>query len=553
MLPLARFKARTPKIRLLICVISSALGITAALPASSQPSWTGATNTASTATLLSRRFPSWFEANYLSSLKAPLQEAPLPVPPAPVVQQFEPFPDASGTFALYQPLGSTPTATNAFFQPLGTNGRACVTCHVPASSMGLSVANAQTRFKVSGGRDPLFAPVDGATCPSNVQAARMATSLPYYLLLNKGLFRIPLAVPAGAEYTLTVVSDPWGCNTDPRYNQVTNPITGITSQIVSVYRRPPMAANLNFKVITAANTGGFAAVDPLDFSIPLLSDPATGLLENGNIMWDGREATLESQAVDATLSHAQAQQAPTAVQVAQIVAFETGIYGAQVSDRVAGDLTRNGPLGGPINLSAAQPGLFATSGAEVVSAFDAWNPTATAESARRASIYRGEQIFNSRAFSVTNVAGFNNAAFVGNLSPQEHCSTCHGQIGGTTDPLPMAQHAIGIGGDQPLFGGPRPATDLPMFRLACKSGVQTPFNGSVVTTNDPGRALITGKCADVGRMTVPQLRGLAARAPYFSDGSAAGLLEMVAFYNRRFQIGLTAQDQADLVAFLNSL
>ena len=36
-----------------------------------------------------------------------------------------------------------------------------------------------------------------------------------------------------------------------------------------------------------------------------------------------------------------------------------------------------------------------------------------------------------------------------------------------------------------------------------------------------------------------QLRGLSARAPYFSNGSAASLREMVDFYDRRFNIGFT--------------
>ena len=42
-------------------------------------------------------------------------------------------------------------------------------------------------------------------------------------------------------------------------------------------------------------------------------------------------------------------------------------------------------------------------------------------------------------------------------------------------------------------------------------------------TNDPGKAIISGKCADTGKFTVPQLRALAPRAPFFSDGSAATL------------------------------
>jgi hypothetical protein len=51
----------------------------------------------------------------------------------------------------------------------------------------------------------------------------------------------------------------------------------------------------------------------------------------------------------------------------------------------------------------------------------------------------------------------------------------------------------------------------------------------------------------------PILRGLAARAPYFQNGSADSLDQVVGFYNQRFQMGLTANEMADLVVFLASL
>jgi cytochrome c peroxidase len=65
--------------------------------------------------------------------------------------------------------------------------------------------------------------------------------------------------------------------------------------------------------------------------------------------------------------------------------------------------------------------------------------------------------------------------------------------------------------------------------------------------------MITGKCKDIGRFKGPILRGLASRAPYFHNGSAATLLEVVNFYDERFLIGLTHQQKTDLVNFLNAL
>ena len=59
--------------------------------------------------------------------------------------------------------------------------------------------------------------------------------------------------------------------------------------------------------------------------------------------------------------------------------------------------------------------------------------------------------------------------------------------------------------------------------------------------------------SDLNRVKGPILRGLAARAPYFHNGAAASLLEVVNFYNERFQMGLTSVQKLELVAFLNSL
>ena len=88
---------------------------------------------------------------------------------------------------------------------------------------------------------------------------------------------------------------------------------------------------------------------------------------------------------------------------------------------------------------------------------------------------------------------------------------------------------------------------LPVYTL------RNPITGDTVQTTDPGRALITGKWRDVNRFKGPILRGLAARAPYFHNGSAATLADVVDFYDTRFAMHLTAQEKADLVAFLRSL
>ena len=51
---------------------------------------------------------------------------------------------------------------------------------------------------------------------------------------------------------------------------------------------------------------------------------------------------------------------------------------------------------------------------------------------------------------------------------------------------------------------PAAAADMRIFEFDCTAHPH-PFYGNKVVTNDPGKGLITGKCADLGKTTVPQL------------------------------------------------
>ena len=237
-----------------------------------------------------------------------------------IIPRFELDPDASGAIATFQPGGATFPANNAFFQDLGTNNRTCFTCHQPQTGWGVSAASVAQRFATSLGTDPIFRVVDGATCPSDDVSSFVAKRRAYSLLIDKGLIRIGLPVPATAQFEVTSVADPYDCNT--------NPVTGLTSPTagtVSIYRRPLPSTNLGFL---------------------------------STIMWDGREPSFASQATDATLGHAQAAQAPTAAQVADIVAFESGIFTAQEIDQKAGVLHGDGAMGGPVTLSLQLAAFF---------------------------------------------------------------------------------------------------------------------------------------------------------------------------------------------------
>jgi hypothetical protein len=499
-------------------------------------------------------WPRWFPPvlNQALSIPAPGM-TPVPggtKPPATIPQSETDF-DPTGLLGTYNQPGPTSTATNAFFLPLGTNGRTCFSCHQPVNGMGLSTAHLQTLFLTSFDKDPVFAAVDGANCPDKPHD--------HSLLLSKGVFRIFLPVRADADYTISVVSDPTGCNTNPTYAQGVDPTTGQPTRIVSVYRRPFVSTNLKFVTTLASGT-----TDPIDGS-PLPVDPVTGKTSSGNIMWDGREISLRTQAINATLSHAQATTPPTATQVQQMVDFENGLYSAQLYDNLAGNLSANGGAGGPLNVFNL-PLPTARPPAQAFTLYNAWNTTLGLgiSAARRESIYRGMALFNTPRFAITNVAGIDNIP-LNPPAPQPtlqvvigkpnggSCSTCHSVLNDGSDTFPAAQHDIGVGGTSTAFNGPAPSPDLPIFEVTCKSGSTTPYHGTSVRTNDLGMGLISGKCADIGRLTVPPLRGLASRAPYFSDGSAQTLDDVVNFYNKRFKIGLTAQEHADLVNFLNAL
>jgi cytochrome c peroxidase len=515
--------------------------------------------------------PPYLKETWRSALSAPMPLGATSGIIPPVLPQSFADPDPLGTIGSYQLNGPTRTGRNAFFQPLGTNGRSCGSCHVPAQGMGVSAEALRERFNSVGPTDPVFAPVDGANCPSAVtrsltSAAPMGRLLgeggygvgdprPYSLVLSRGVFRIFLPLPANAEYTLAVVRDSAGCNLDPKYNRTVDEHGGATP-IVSVYRRPKVSTNLRFMTTTLANTDPDAfAFDPYSGE-PLPTD-VNGVVESGNIMWDGREPTLESQAINATLAHAQALAAPSSSQIQQIVDFETQFFSAQETLARGGSVTDLGALGGPEYLSATPAaGTNAVTDPNYVpmTLFDAWGANSGTSQADRVrqSIYRGEQIFNLRPFTISNVPGFNDVPPVNN-SFLGGCAFCHSQANAGTDVLPRSQQDIGTTGTSHVFGGTPPANDLPVFELSCHGGASTPYLGRVVRTNDPGLALITGKCADIGKVTVPALRGLAARAPYFHDGSAATLMDVVNFYDRRFSIGLSAQDKADLVNFLNAL
>jgi cytochrome c peroxidase len=444
----------------------------------------------------------------------------------PVIPGFEIDADPFGLIATLQPSGATQTSQNAFFANLGTNERTCFSCHQPQNGWTVSAASVQARFYASQGADPIFRLVDGATCPNDDVSTINAKRKAYHLLLEKGLIRIGLQVPATAEYRIVSVKDPYGCNT--------NPLTGLTSSgsgspttgVVSVYRRPLPSTNLGFLT---------------------------------TFMWDGREPSLASQAADATLIHAQANAAPTAAQQQQMVAFESGIFTAEIEDNNAKNLTARGSKGGPETLANLLPSFLPgvndplNGGPFTSQIFDLYQACSDLNgggpvNAARESIARGEALFNNTQITITDVAGLNDIP--GLKTVAGFCGTCHDtpDVGNHSVKLPLN---IGIANGGRNNNNPGlDIDDLPVFNMSCVSG---PNAGNTYVVTDPGRALISGLCADIGKVKGPILRGLPGRAPYFHNGSAATLLDVVNFYVQRFNLNFTDADKADLVAFLQAL
>ena len=444
-----------------------------------------------------------------------------------------PFHDQSGVVETNSANGSF-NENGPFFQSLGTNGRACATCHRAENGMGLSAARAEQIFEATGGHDPLFSTVDGAVCP----AATPGHPLDFSLLRHNGLLRIAIQLPANPQFTISAVSDPYGCAL------VTDPSTGL--QIASVYRRPLPASNLRF--LTSVMFDGRETVAPLN-------DPQTFA---ANLLTD-----LKHQALDATLGHAQATTAPSDAQQTQMAEFELALNSAQAVETSVGRLDSEGALGGPRFLATVPffPAINDALGADPTGA--AFNPNVftlyskwlDSGDPHRRSVARGEEIFNNHPLTITSVRGLNDALNQPSISGT--CTTCH-------DTPNVGDHSVGL----PLeIGTSRTANfetnpviqaavsrlsmpSLPVFQLVCNAG---PDSGEVVYTSDPAKALLTGLCTDIGRGKGMLLRGLAARAPYFHNGSAATLEEVVEFYNTRFQMNLSEQEKRDLVNFLKTL
>ncbi len=414
---------------------------------------------------------------------------------------------------------------NPFFQSLGTNGRSCSSCHVPEAGMTVTPEVVQRRFRDTAGLDPIFRAVDGSSSPNADLGTRAARREAFSLLLDRGLIRVGIGIPEVTEFDLVAVDDPYGY---------------ASAKELSLFRRPLPSSNLRFL---------------------------------STVMWDGRETfkdpslpsgfaslhfDLADQSNAATKAHAQGTTPLTDGQREEILAFEMQLFTTQARDRQAGALDVRGAQGGPEAL-VDQEFYFGINDAlggdptgrqfdpTAMTLYDAWAGLTSHNhdedlASARAAIARGQDIFNHKKISIREVSGLNDDLKMDDISGT--CTTCHDapNAGDHSVPAPLR-----IGTDRPDPVGGLDVSRLPVYTL------QNRATGATMRTTDPGRALITGKWKDIGRFKGPVLRGVAARAPYFHNGSAATLEDVIAFYDTRFAIGLTDEEKADLLAFLAAL
>ena len=358
----------------------------------------------------------------------------------------------------------------------------------------------------------------------------------YSLLLNKGLIRVQLPVPATAQFEVIAVEDPYGNSTGQPL-----PLTQI-----SVFRRPLPATNLKF-------LGAIGAAAPPS----AVATPA--------IMWDGREIQanpfigLMNQANNATLTHAEAGASLSAVVLTSIVDFALSLFTAQETEDAAGSVSIGGANGGALLLSTV-PFTVAENRApnpirtDVFHMFDAW----AGQVEERDAIARGQALFNTRVginpLSATCASNVPNDCAPGAQPGAQAmtCTRCHStfETGGQDSGAfgNSIGNSIGHFTSGGLAGEFR-TPDLPLYTLRQKAAPN-----AIRKTTDPGRALITGVWADVNKFKAPSLRGLAGHAPYFHNGSAATLEDVIDAYQAAgFQFNFTPQERADIVKFLKSL
>ncbi len=242
--------------------------------------------------------------------------------------------------------------------------------------------------------------------------------------------------------------------------------------------------------------------------------------------WDGREPTLEAQAVQPLINpieHGFADHPAVVAHLRGLADYPPHFAKAFGSDEIT--IERVGQA-----LASFERTLLSLEAP--IDRFLAGDAGAISESARR-----GWELYNGKA----------------------RCNTCHGRI----DVIPLFTddlfHNLGVGTQRIDFDS-----------VARKAAAAVDAGRSIdalalgdAAASELGRFLVTREPKDLGAFKTPQLRNVARTAPYMHDGSEATLESVIAFYDRGGNdnpyldggmrpLGLSDQEKADLVALIQS-
>jgi len=286
-----------------------------------------------------------------------------------------------------------------------------------------------------------------------------------------------------------------------------------------VFRRGGVPrANSEWELIAVDDPHGYASLTRLVHwrrAMPTINfalGSATINWDGGNSVGTDVHAGLINQATRNVTGGQQGTPAPPEV-IADIVSFEESLFTAQLIVPGVGRLDSDGARGGAEALSVMP---------KVAGRFDLFDAWAGDENPRRAQIARGQELFNN-----TNAGG-------------RSCSSCHNSANNGTNINNLLF-------DIRTASAEARTPDLPLYTFRNRT------TGATRQLTDAGWGNITGLWNDLGRFKTPTIRALAARAPYFHNGTAATLGDVVRHYEIHFGFVFTDEERADLVAFLNAL
>ncbi len=490
---------------------------------------------------------------------------------------------------------------NAFFKSsLGTNGQACATCHRANQGLSLNVASIGQTFAASRGLDPLFRLSDTADRPDADLSTLKARRKAYKLFMDLGVVRIGKPFKGNSD-----PDNPGATQSDFRVEHQNTTEFGPLPNLkdlqhpgmpsLSLFRRPLVSTNVSLD--SAVLWDGRDRIDSLPNSqVPkaiqsLLLGSGNDTKANEEIA-DFMTGTFTDQIFDRHAGDLSAQGATGGVQNLLKMASDPHrpcLY-AMAFPEIPGL-----PKPGKPTLTPFSPATCAhvddnnphTFGFDLFAAWSNVPKNGDRINAARAAIARGEILFNTAVLHQppdldgklldvgSSANGGANVDHPDRIPAGQpiHCVTCHathnlgnnpnpnfiGRLG--TDSIDILEKLVATRQTQdPLVESVlRNARKLPLYCLRSNSDLAS-FDSAPcgthpgdVKTTDPGRAMVTGLIADVGKFKPPILRNLAARLPLFHAGTASTIFDLIDFYDARFQINLTKEQKSDLAKFLAAL